>query len=269
MIEIVPFNEDITCVKTAAEQDGSAIMFVYAYLVRDALFDTGCANAVGGIREFAHGNKINQVYITHSHEDHVGCCKVFECNAAIFANESVQKALRNPVQRSEFFRFVWGQPEPVWDSTLLPDRFSIGDLNFVVVPVPGHTMEMVGFYEPVKKWFFAADALPLPSKKRIAMPDENVPQKVATMEKILAMDIEILFDCHKGPIESPREHIQTRIDYIKEVQQEAKELHESGKTVAEIQEILKLEAPWYMEMTEGRFGIDIFIKSILFDKPVL
>lgn len=268
MIEIVPFNDDVTCVKAATEQDGSAIMFVYAYLVRDALFDTGCPNAIDGMREFAHGNKINQVYISHSHEDHVGCCKVFEGKAAIYANEPAQKAMRNPPQRTEFFKFVWGQPEPVSELTIMPDRFSIGDLNFEVVPIPGHTMEMVGFYEPVKKWFFSADALPLPSKKRIAMPDENVPQMVATMEKILAMDIEILFDSHKGPIESPQEHIQTRIDYIKEVQQEAQELHESGKTIKEIQEILKLEGPWYLEMTEGRFGIDIFIKSILFDKIV-
>jgi hypothetical protein len=43
-------------------------------------------------------------------------------------------------------------------------------------------------------------------------------------------------------------------------------LHEEGKTIPEIQEALKLEGPWYLEMTQGRFGIDIFLNSLVFDK---
>jgi ribonuclease/clavin/mitogillin len=268
MIEIIPFDENITCIKTATEQDGSAIMFVYAFLVGDALFDVGCANAIDEIRKFASMKEINHVYISHSHEDHVGCCKVFEGRATIFANELTQIVLRDPPQYGEFFNYVWGQPEPVSDLSPMPNSFSIENLNFEVVALPGHTMEMVGFYEPERKWFFSADAVPLPSKKKIAMPDENIPQMVATMEKILSMDIDILFDSHKGPIESPQEHIQIRIDYIKEMQRKALELHQSGKTIEEIQQILELEGPWYLEMTKSRFGIDFFIKSILFDKIV-
>lgn len=269
MIEIVPFNEDITCIKTATEQDGSAIMFVYAFLVRDALFDVGCANAIDEMREFAGRNEIKHVYISHSHEDHVGCCKIFEGRTTIYANELTQRVLRDPPQYGEFFNYVWGQPEPVSELDLMPDNFSIGPLNFEVVSLPGHTMEMIGFYEPARKWFFSADAVPLPSKKKIAMPDENIPQMVATMEKIQAMDIDILFDSHRGPIESPREHIQTRIDYIKEIQRKALELHQSGKSIENIQQTLELEGPWYLELTKNRFGIDFFIKSVLFDKVVV
>ena len=268
MIEIVPYNEHVTFIKTATEQDGSAIMFVYAFLIGDALFDVGCANAIDEIREFAGRNKINRVYISHSHDDHAGCCKIFEGKATIYANELTQKVLRNPPQYGEFFNYVWGQPEPVSDLSPMPNRFSIGDLNFEVVPLPGHTMEMNGFYEPERKWLFSADAVPLPSKKKVAMVDENIPQMVATMEKLLSMDIDILFDSHRGPIESPQKYIQTRIDYIKEVQRKALELHKSGKSIEEIQQILELEGPWYLELTKGRFGIDFFINSLLFDMVV-
>jgi ribonuclease/clavin/mitogillin len=269
MIEIVPYNEDITCVKTATEQDGSAIMFAYAFLIRDALFDVGCPNAITEVRDFVSGKEINHVYITHSHEDHSGCCKIFEGRSIIYANELTQKVLRNPPRVGEFFAFVWGQPEPVSGLTTMPDRFSIGKLNFEVVPLPGHTMEMVGFYEPEKKWFFSADAVPLPSKKRIAMSDENIPQMIATMERLLTFDIDILFDSHKGPVESPHQYIQTRIDYIKEVQKQALELHKSGRTIEEIQQALELDGPWYLELTKGRFGIDLFLKSVLFDRVVI
>lgn len=267
MIEIVRINDHVTGIKTATEQDGQAIMFVYAYLMGDALLDTGCANAIEEMRSYTKTVSISSVYISHSHEDHAGCCSIFDGEVPIYANELTQKTLRSPPQYGEFFNYVWGQPEPVSSLTRMPDTFSVGDLSFEVVPIPGHTMEMVGLYEPEKKWFFSADAVPLPSKKKIAMPDENVPLMVATMKKILDYDIEILFDSHRGPIETPRGHIQKRIDFINEIQEQMQELHKEGKTIEEIQKDLELEGPWYLELTKDRFGIDFFIKSLLFDKP--
>ncbi|MFW9927474.1 MAG: hypothetical protein ACFFDM_12045, partial [Candidatus Thorarchaeota archaeon] len=134
------------------------------------------------------------------------------------------------------------------------------------IPLPGHGQQMVGFYEPNRKWLFSADSVPVPSRKVIGMPDENVPLMVETLEKIAKMDIEILFDSHRGPITSPKEHIQTRIDFLKDIQVKIKKLHDEGKTIPEIQELLSLGGPWYLELTTGRFGIDIFLKSVLFDK---
>ncbi|NHJ15253.1 MAG: hypothetical protein EAX95_16350, partial [Candidatus Thorarchaeota archaeon] len=65
---------------------------------------------------------------------------------------------------------------------------------------------------------------------------------------IQSLDLEILFDSHRGPIEKPAEHIQRRIDYLREFQREVKQLHERGKSVEEIQEALGLEGPWYLEL---------------------
>ncbi|TFG32843.1 MBL fold metallo-hydrolase [Candidatus Thorarchaeota archaeon] len=266
MIEIVPYNDDITCIKTATEQDGQAIMFVYSYLIRDTLFDAGCGNAISKFQEFVSTREINHVYISHSHEDHVGCLHIFDGKAKIYANKMTEQALREPQTIGEFFDFVWGQPKPVSEITTMPSTFSIGDLSFEVIPLPGHAADMVGYYEPDKRWFFSFDAVPLPSKKKIAMPEENIPQMVATMKKIRDMDIEILFDSHKGPIDNPREHIQLRIDYINMIEKEARVLHEDGKSIEEIQDVLGLDGPWYLEMTKDRFGIDFFLKSLLFDK---
>ena len=89
---------------------------------------------------------------------------------------------------------------------------------------------------------------------------------ISTMEMIADMDIEIMFDSHKGPVTSHREHIKTRVDFIRNIKVKAQDLHNEGKTIPEIQEALELTGPWYLEMTKDRFGIDIFIKSLLFDK---
>jgi glyoxylase-like metal-dependent hydrolase (beta-lactamase superfamily II) len=266
MIEIVPYKDSITCIKTATEQNGNAIMWAYAYLIEDTLFDAGCKNAEDELREFAKTHEVNCIYLSHTHEDHVGGCSVFLPDATIFARNSAFETLRNPPKFAEFFDYVWGRPKPLVNMEPMPNQFTIGDLYFEVVPVPGHGTDMIAFYEPEKKWLFSADAVPLPSRKKIAQDDENVPQILATLEMIYEMEIDVLFDAHRGPIELPQAHIQVRINHLKEMQEKTQHLYNSGKSIEEIIEELGIEAPWYMDMTEGRFGLDYFVKSLLFDK---
>ncbi|MFW9794862.1 MAG: MBL fold metallo-hydrolase [Candidatus Thorarchaeota archaeon] len=267
MLEIERYNDDVTLVKTATSQEGGhPIMWIISYLVRDTMFDAGCANALDEMEEFSANNEIKSVYISHAHEDHYGCCSVLEKRSTIYATEADSKLLLAPPEYGEFFAFVWGQPKPVTKVEIIQPTFSIGDLEFEVIPVPGHWPDMVGFYEPHKKWFFSADSVPVPSQKKIGMPEENIPVMIETMEMIADMDIEILFDSHRGPITSPREHIMTRVDWLKDIRLKAADLYNSGKSIQEIQETLEFTGPWYLEMTKDRFGIDIFIKSLLFDK---
>ena len=148
----------------------------------------------------------------------------------------------------------------------MPDEFSIGSFHFKVIPVPGHGADMVGFYEPEERWFFSGDAVPFPPRKRIAQIDENMPQIIDTIEMIQTMEIDVLFDGHRGPIESPQSHIEARINYLNEIREQILSLHHAGKTIPEIIQELGIEGPWYMDMTEGRFGLDYFVKSIIFDK---
>jgi len=141
----------------------------------------------------------------------------------------------------------------------------VGNLNFEVVSLPGHNKDMVGFYEREKGWLFSADAVPVPPRKSVSMSDENTPQTITTLEKIQALNLKILFDSHRGPIENPHEHIQTRIDHLKDLQTKVRELHAKGRSISEIQDDLELEKPWYLEMTKERFGVDYVIRSIIFD----
>ena len=149
----------------------------------------------------------------------------------------------------------------------MPETFDVGPYHFEIVDLSGHQEDMVGFYEPEQKWFFSADGVPLPTRKYIAMPDENVPKMITTMERIQELEIEILFDGHRGPIQSPREHIQKRIDYLNDTQVKVKEMHEEGLEIQQMMEKLELSPPWYIEMTKDRFAVEFFIKSLINDSP--
>jgi ribonuclease/clavin/mitogillin len=267
MFEVEPYNDDVTLVKTAtAMEDGNPIMWAISYLVKNILIDAGCPNALEDLEKYAARTQVDEIYVTHAHEDHYGGCSAFAHRSTIYATEPDIKILKNPPILPEFFQFVWGQPTPLVDVEKMPSQFSVGDLQFEVIPLPGHWQHMVGFYEPHQKWLFSADAVPLPTRKFIAMPEENIPVMVDTMQRIAEMDIEILFDAHKGPVTSPKEHIQARIDFIMTLQKRVLKLHEEGKSIPEIQEVLGLEGPWYLGLTENRFRIDHFLKSLVFDK---
>ncbi len=269
MFERELFDDDITGLKTAtAGPDGQAIMWVYAYHICDSIFDVGCANAKAELQSYLSKAAISDVYITHAHEDHFGNVDLFARNSRIYAWKSGIDLLKEPIEIGEFFQYVWGQPTSVEEVIPLPDSFNVGDdYRFEVVEVPGHMKDMAAFFEPDRRWLFSADAVPLPTKKYIAMPEENIPRMIATMEHIQTLGVEVLFDSHRGPIESPYEHIQRRIDYLKETQQILKEMHNDGKTYAEMMEMLEIEPPWYIEMTKDRFAIEFFLRSLLEDSP--
>ncbi len=267
MIEIARYDDQVTGVKTATEMGGNAIMWVYSYLIGRSSFDAGCANAQTEIAQFAERGPVDTVYVTHTHEDHVGGCAALSKFASIIAPSFAVQTLNTPPVHNEFFNYVWGNIPPVKNVEVMPDAFTVGDLTFQVISLPGHCKEgMVGFYEESRRWFFSADGVPLPSKKTIAMDEENVPQVISSMEKIQNLDVEVLFDGHRGPIPDPNDHIQIRIDHLREVQERAKELYSEGKSVEAIVESFGFKVPWYMDQTEGRFGVDYLIKSLLFDE---
>ncbi|MGY5874403.1 MAG: MBL fold metallo-hydrolase [Candidatus Thorarchaeota archaeon] len=266
MIETGKYNDAVSYVKTGTEYNNDAVMWIYSYKIADVMFDAGCVSARTEMKDYLAENPIKRLFISHSHEDHCGNASVFQSSATIYAHPAARETLLNPPKLNEFFAWVWGQPEPLSSVVDIPEEFSIGDLHFKVIELFGHAYDMVGFFEPEKRWLFSADAVPVPSRKSMAMPEENVPQMIITMEKILQLNLEVLFDSHRGPIESPDEHIRKRIDYLKDLQTRIRSMNGDGLSIEQIQKELGIEGPWYMDLTGERFCIDHLLRSLLNDR---
>jgi glyoxylase-like metal-dependent hydrolase (beta-lactamase superfamily II) len=170
MLELEPFDDVVTGIKTATAQGGKAIMWACSYRVGNVFFDAGCANAKEELCPHIKG--IERLLVTH--EDHVGGCSVFGPDIPILAPDLTIPVLKSPPNLNEFFQYVWGQPEPVEDVKLMPSQFSIDDLDFEVIPLPGHSQDMVELYEACNRWFFSADGVPLPLSETCTIMDINV-----------------------------------------------------------------------------------------------
>ncbi len=105
MFEAEKINNRATGLKTATEYDGKPIMWAYAFLIDHTLIDAGCANAAGPLSEFARSHKVNRVFITHTHEDHVGACRPLSNHATIYARPQHIPNLKHPPELDQFF--VW------------------------------------------------------------------------------------------------------------------------------------------------------------------
>ena len=186
--------------------------------------------------------------------------------ADVFAGPITLKSVHKPYSLPQFFQWVWGEPKPVKEARKFEEpSVSVGKLNFEVVDLSGHCEEMFGFWEPEKGWFFSSDAVPLPSRKQMAMPEENIPKMISRMKEIRDLDVKVLFDGHRGPIPNPREHIETRINFLSQLQTRVLSMAETGKTIPEIKTELGFPEPWYLPNTEGRFEIEHLIRSLLED----
>lgn len=265
MFEVDVFEDTVTCIKTATKMGDAAIMWAYAYHLGDTLYDAGCMNAYDELRAYTGTPRIRRVFVSHGHEDHYGGCPAFLPKARIFAGPITTRILKEPPILPQFFSFVWGQPKPLREVNPLPQEITINDSVFEPIDLSGHMEEMYGFWEENQRWLFSADAVPLPSRKRMAMPEENIPKMISRMEQIITLKPKVLFDGHRGPIRNPEKHIQARIDFLKELQQQIRELGQEGKTLTQIKDILDFPEPWYLAQTKERFGIEHLVRSFLED----
>ncbi len=119
----------------------------YAYLVRDigsgkvALVD---APEVAPIRAAldARGWKLDQIWITHHHDDHTSGVEALRDGAEVIGHGKDA-----------------GRLPPLDRAVAEGDRFQLGETDVKVFDVSGHTVGHIAFYLPTERDVFTADSL--------------------------------------------------------------------------------------------------------------
>jgi glyoxylase-like metal-dependent hydrolase (beta-lactamase superfamily II) len=142
--------------------------------------------------------KITKIVATHAHEEHVGNLNWLSdlTGAPIYLSEMTARFLL-PFKKLPWVRAtIIGQPpnlKPPFE--LLGETLDAADGRLQVIASPGHCDDHVVLYDPGEKVLLAGDAF-MGSYFATANPDVDSQKWVASLERLMALDIEILVEGH-------------------------------------------------------------------------
>ncbi|MBP7738749.1 MAG: MBL fold metallo-hydrolase [Spirochaetes bacterium] len=156
-------------------------------------------------------NRLNYLFITHSHYDHLGAASYLKRNIpglAIGAHERVAPLLQKESvlammnRLSEIQRGLFKDIAGDEDLTIRPmnfdlslkegDEFDLGGLTCRVYEVPGHTRDSLAFYIPELKALFPGEAAGVPLGKEGEEPQveflSSYDDYLASLDKMIALE---------------------------------------------------------------------------------
>ena len=227
-----------------ANSGGEAEVRVFLYAVDGLLIDSGPQSHEEEWIAFFRSHKIDQVALTHSHEDHSGMAPWLQENLDIpiyLHPGSIDAAHVEPTYLP-YRQEMWGYRH-TYDPTPMPKIIRTPNHIFEVIDAPGHHPYHNAFFEREQKWLFTGD-LYLGTKLYVCFEDENMTQTIETIEKLLELDFDTIFCAHAGVIENGKVRLQKKLDYLKNLRQQVHELRNQGKTDHEIDdEIFDFKLP--------------------------
>jgi len=151
---------------------------------------------------------ILKIVATHAHEEHVGNLNWLaeQTGASIYVSEMTAQFL-TPFKTLPWVRAVIiGQPPNLKGPfQILPEKLPTSSGELQVMSAPGHSDDHVVLYDPKEKLLLAGDAF-MGAYFSTPNPDVDSRKWLATLERLMDLDIEILVEGH-GHIHTLRKDI--------------------------------------------------------------
>ncbi len=206
------------------------------YRVGTTVIDTGPPNQWHAVRRFLQERPIEQVIVTHHHEDHAGNLGpiVREFGCAALAPAASLNALAEGFHLQYIRRVVWGRPRervrasPVSQSISLPPTGRL-----VPIATPGHSPDLTCYLEPERGWLFAGDLFIAP-KLLYLRRDEDLGVMLESLRAIQRYDFDTVFCSHRGVVVSGKAALKKKLNNLEALCEQAASLRSAGLSVREI-----------------------------------
>lgn len=235
---------------------------VSAYVVRDALVDTGPPHArarlLAAVRELAPRG----VVITHCHEDHAGnAAELAAMGLPLLLHPSCERELRRPEPIGLYRRMVWGSANPL---TAPVRTFDPSPLT--VLPLPGHTNEHLVVWDAERRILVGGDLF-LGVKVRVAHGGESPRRLVQSLRAAVALEPRLLLDAHRGAVYEPVPLIQAKITWMEETIGEIERLDARGLAEREIARRVLGREELVGWVSRGEYSKRAFVRAVLQHAP--
>jgi len=261
MLQVLVQGE-VTAVRMARTVLGRPLYPCYAFLVDGLLIDTGLSHVAGAFQAFLQEQHVEQVVITHHHEDHAGNAWVVNAWGLIpYAHPRCVDILSTGFPLQLYRRVIWGPVRPA-SCQPIPAQIQTGRYTFQVIHTPGHSEDMVVLLERERGWLFSSDLF-LSRRLLYLQPEEDVYQIIASLERVLRYEFDVVFCSHRGRLDQGREALRSKLGHLKELEACVNDLRAKGWDERAIARLLLGREGWMTWFTGGHFSKRNLVRAFL------
>lgn len=236
---------------------------VISYVIDGVMIDTSAQALSKQMKTFLDAADIDQVLLTHNHEDHTGGAAYLQATKGvpIYINpdsvEDVAKRAHYPMYRKLF----WGVRKP-FEAKPIGTQFESRNAKWDVIDTPGHAVDHLAFYNHQTGQMFTGDLFVTP-KTKLILRDESIPTTLASINKVLTYDFGEIACCHAGIIEDGRVALLEKQAFLMEFIDKVQELHKKGYTEKEIHQQLFPKVFPITRLSRGEWDSLHMVTSVL------
>lgn len=201
---------------------------VHCFAVDGVLIDTGAKSLEKEFKPFFKKQDIDQVVITHFHEDHTGCVAFLqeEMQLPIFMSDIKLEYCKRKADYPLYRKFYWGKRRP-FHAEVIGRTFSSRKATWDVIETPGHAIDHLAFLNRETGQLFTGD-LYCQEKTKVVLREESIPTIIASLKKVLTYDFGDVFCCHAGFLKEGRAALKRKLDYLLDIQGKVIKYYEDG-----------------------------------------
>lgn len=248
---------------------GQPIMNVHFFLVDDVCIDTAQPLMRKPFLEIIRDRKINQVILTHFHEDHSGNAASVqrEKNVPIFGHPITVRKMKDGFRILPYQYLMWG-PSQKLDMKILPSVIESNFISLIPIHTPGHSKDHTSYLEKNEGWLFSGDLYLAPRIKYFRA-DERIDDTIHSLQKVLALDFQTLFCAHNPELADGKTKIRAKLEFLKNFYGEVVTLYERGLNEKEIIKYLPYKEVSFVKIgTMGNVSLANMVRSTIFSRKM-
>ncbi len=203
---------------------------VYCFFIDGVLIDTGAKSLEKLFKPFFKQLTIDQVVLTHFHEDHTGGAAFLQedLQLPLFMNDIMIEYCMKKADYPIYRQLFWGKRRP-FRAEPIGEIFHSPNATWRVIKTPGHAIDHLAFLNDETGQLFTGD-LYCQRRTKVVLREENIPVIIESLTKILTYDFEDVFCSHAGYLNNGRTDLKNKLDYLLELQGRILKLYDEGKT---------------------------------------
>ena len=242
-------------------------MISHVYYIDKLLIDTGHSRMKKTVFNELKGLEVDQIFITHHHEDHTGNLAEFQDHfqCPTYSSELCKELMKSPPKISLSQQLIWGDRPANHKLISKENTISTEHYQFQIIPIPGHAIDMVALYEPNKRWLFSADLF-VNTYIGYFLHNESTIDQINSIRTILELDFEVLLCSHNPQFKMGKERLKKKLKFLEKFYEQVEEEYQKNKDANKIFSALKLKEYWSVRfLSNGHLSKMNMVKSVIRD----